>query len=106
MRLYSAPAALLCLALSSLAAPTEFVSVNKYPGQVKPSSFIIKFKDNISKNARLSSNFTSRHGPGAHVTHGSWDESLFNGFAGESLFMLAFPHSVADDASRDASESR
>ncbi|KAG9080127.1 subtilisin-like serine protease [Ceratobasidium sp. 370] len=48
-------AAALAAILPALAAPTGNVPINKFPGQVKPNSYIIKLKDGVSKDAHLNS---------------------------------------------------
>ncbi|KAG8737114.1 subtilisin-like serine protease [Ceratobasidium sp. 414] len=48
-------AAALAVVLPALAAPTGNVPINKFPGQVKPNSYIIKLKDGVSQDAHLTS---------------------------------------------------
>ncbi|KAG8714320.1 subtilisin-like serine protease [Ceratobasidium sp. 394] len=48
-------AAALAVVLPALAAPTGNVPINKFPGQVKPNSYIIKLKDGVSKDTHLNS---------------------------------------------------
>ncbi|KAG8714321.1 subtilisin-like serine protease [Ceratobasidium sp. 394] len=52
-------AAALAVILPALAAPTGNVPINKFPGQVKPNSYIIKLKDGVSKDAHLNSIISS-----------------------------------------------
>ncbi|KAG8696485.1 subtilisin-like serine protease [Ceratobasidium sp. 394] len=52
-------AAALVVVLPALAAPTSNVPINKFPGQVKPNSYIIKLKDGVSKDAHLNSVISS-----------------------------------------------
>jgi hypothetical protein len=88
-----------------MSTQTELKSINRFPGLVNSGSYIIKFKDDVSKAASLSSDFTARHGLDAAITHGGWDESLFNGFAGGRLFMQITSWSIVDETLRETSET-
>ncbi|KAG8698954.1 subtilisin-like serine protease [Ceratobasidium sp. 394] len=52
-------AAALAVVLPALAAPTGNVPINKFPGHVKPNSYIVKLKDGVSKDTHLNSIISS-----------------------------------------------
>lgn len=65
--------------LGSPGAP--LVDIEKYNGNVKQGSYIVKLKSDVSKTSYLSwlSQYIST---GSNVTHTEWDPTLLNGFAG------------------------
>jgi cerevisin len=89
------------LALFSYALATPIIApraVIKYGGELNPGSYIVKLKEGISKSAHIASE-VSNLGAGFTITHGQWDESFFNGYAGELLvlhYQSSFFHETFD----------
>ena len=83
MQLLAAVATALALFSAASAAPTvQLKTVDKYAGSIKPSSYIIKLKDGVSKDAHLAW-LAETVGASATVTHAEWAAEVVNGFAGE-----------------------
>lgn len=82
MRFFAAVfASLAVLAAPIFGAPTTpLISVNKYAGAVNKGSFIVKLKDNVSKDAHL--DWLSQHAGADAITHRDWRTDIVNGFAG------------------------
>ncbi|KAI1797922.1 serine protease [Ganoderma leucocontextum] len=86
MQLFAAISAALALFSAVSAAPTvQLTTVETYAGSVKPSSYIVKLKDGVSKDAHLAW-LAENHGATATVTHADWAPDVVNGFAGECTF--------------------
>ncbi|EJF66736.1 serine protease [Dichomitus squalens LYAD-421 SS1] len=81
MQLFAVVSATLALFTAASAAPTQLKTIEKYAGEVKPSSYIVKLKDGVSKDAHLAW-LAENHGASATVTHPEWQEGFLNGFAG------------------------
>ncbi|CDO71600.1 hypothetical protein BN946_scf184911.g70 [Trametes cinnabarina] len=78
----SIAAALALLAAPIFAAPTASLhTVEKYAGDKKPQSYIVKLKDGVDKSVHLDW-LTAHHGHGATVTHPEWESNVLHGFAG------------------------
>ena len=71
----------LCVALS---LGVELKTVQKYPGNVKPDSYIVKLKAGVSKDAHLTW-LAANHDDSGTVTHAEWSTDILHGFAGEWL---------------------
>ena len=84
MRLFSVvTAAVALLPALVLSAPgVELKSVVKYDGPTKPNSYIVKLKDDISKNDHLAW-LDSNHNATSDVTYRDWQTHVFHGYAGE-----------------------
>lgn len=83
MQLFAAVATALAFFSAVSAAPTvQLKTVEKYAGSIKPSSFIVKLKDGVSKDAHLAW-LAETVGASATVTHPEWAADVVNGFAGE-----------------------
>lgn len=82
MRLFTLVAATFALlATPILSAPaTAVVEVEKYKGQVKEGSYIVKLKNSVSKTDHLT--WLSKHLDSDTVTHKEWEKKVLNGFAG------------------------
>ena len=94
MQLFAVVSAALALFTAVSAAPAQLKTVQKYAGETKPSSYIVKLKEGVSKDAHLAW-LAENHGASATVTHPEWQEDFLNGFAGEC-------NVVASDATRTA----
>ena len=70
------------LATLILGVPTALVEVEKYKGQVKEGSYIVKLKNSVSKSDHLK--WLSNHLGSDTVTHKEWRKSILNGFAGRA----------------------
>ncbi|PIL31922.1 hypothetical protein GSI_06626 [Ganoderma sinense ZZ0214-1] len=82
MQLFAAVATALALLSAASAAPTvQLKTVEKYAGSIKPSSYIVKLKDGVSKDAHLAW-LAETVGASATVTHTEWAADVVNGFAG------------------------
>ena len=81
-------ASLAVLAAPIFGAPTEsLISVTKVKGEVNKGSFIVKLKDNVSKDTHL--NWLSQHVGSDAITHRDWQTNVLHGFAGQSDFILS-----------------
>ncbi|KAK7686101.1 hypothetical protein QCA50_010913 [Cerrena zonata] len=82
MRFFTAAfASLALLATPIFGAPTAPISISKYGGEVNKGSFIVKLKENVSKEAHLE--WLYQHaGPDA-ITHRDWQSDILHGFAGK-----------------------
>ncbi|KAI0639444.1 serine protease [Trametes polyzona] len=75
-------AAIALLAAPVFGAPTTSLrTVEKFAGEVKPQSYIVKLKDGVAKEAHLEW-LAAHHGNSSTVTHPEWEGSVLNGFAG------------------------
>ncbi|OSD03397.1 serine protease [Trametes coccinea BRFM310] len=75
-------AALALLAAPVFAAPTAALhTIERYAGETKPQSYIVKLKDGVEKSAHLDW-LAAHHGDGATVTHPEWESDVLHGFAG------------------------
>nr|VWO96752.1 Cuticle-degrading protease (EC (Chymoelastase) (PR1) [Ganoderma boninense] len=82
MQLFAAVATAFAIFSAASAAPTaQLKTVEKYAGSIKPSSYIIKLKDGVSKDAHLAW-LAETVGASATVTHAEWAADVVNGFAG------------------------
>ncbi|RPD55475.1 serine protease [Lentinus tigrinus ALCF2SS1-7] len=83
MRLFSAvTTAVALLSTLVLAAPgVELKAVLKYDGPTKPDSYIVKLKDEVSKEDHLSW-LDSNHNSTSSVTYRDWQTNVFHGYAG------------------------
>lgn len=82
-------ASLALLATPIFGSPTTpLVAVDKYAGDVNKGSFIIKLKDNVSKDAHL--NWLSQHAGANAITHRDWQTDVLHGFAGWFTFKFNF----------------
>lgn len=82
MQLFAAVAAALALFSAASAAPTvQLKAVEKYAGSVKPSSYIVKLKEGVSKDIHLAW-LAESVGASVAVTHVDWAADVVNGFAG------------------------
>ena len=60
----------------------QLKAVEKYAGAIKPSSYIVKLKEGVSKDEQLAW-LAQNHASSATVTHPEWESGVLNGFAGE-----------------------
>ncbi|KAI0778227.1 serine protease [Trametes elegans] len=75
-------AALALLAAPALAAPTAALhTVEKYAGDVKPQSYIVKLKGGVEKERQIEW-LAANYGGSATVTHPEWETNILHGFAG------------------------
>ncbi|KAM5536221.1 hypothetical protein V8D89_010120 [Ganoderma adspersum] len=82
MQLLAAVAAALALFSAVSAGPTvQLKTVEKYAGSIRPSSYIVRLKDGVSKDAHLAW-LAETVGVSATVTHPEWAADVVNGFAG------------------------
>lgn len=71
------------LATPVLSAPlTSLVQIEKFDGEVKQGSYIVKLKNNVSKADCL--NWLTPHLGSDSLTHTDWQKGVLNGFAGRS----------------------
>ncbi|KAG8786725.1 subtilisin-like serine protease [Ceratobasidium sp. 428] len=70
--------AVLAAIIPALSAPTSNVPINKFAGQVKANSYIIKLKDGVSKDAHLSA-LISKFTAGSSLQYKYGD--VFHGYA-------------------------
>lgn len=63
------------------APPTALADIQKFDGQVKEGSYIVKLKDNASKSGHLS--WLGKQLGSDSLTHTEWQKGLLHGFAGE-----------------------
>ncbi|KAJ3488940.1 hypothetical protein NLI96_g2489 [Meripilus lineatus] len=82
MRLFTLVTATFALLASPiLGAPTTaLVGIEKYEGQVKEGSYVVKLKNNVSKSSHLK--WLGKQLGSDRVTHTEWQKNLLNGFAG------------------------
>ncbi|KAK7678555.1 hypothetical protein QCA50_018427 [Cerrena zonata] len=83
MRFFTAVFASLALLASPIfgAPTTPLISVSKYAGTVNKGSFIVKLKDNVSKDTHL--DWLSQHVSADTITHRDWKTEVLHGFAGQ-----------------------
>ncbi|KAI0669858.1 serine protease [Trametes maxima] len=75
-------AALALLAAPIFAAPTASLhTVQKFAGDKKPHSYIVKLREGVAKEATIDW-LAANHGSSANVTHPEWEASILHGFAG------------------------
>lgn len=71
------------------AAPATLVhDIQTFKGPKKSGSFIIKLKDDVDKTSHLE--WLANHPSASTVTHGEWNSSFFNGFAGALRHFVYF----------------
>ncbi|KAI0361573.1 serine protease [Trametes cingulata] len=75
-------AALALLAAPIFGAPTASLhTVEKFAGQTKPHSYIVKLKDGVAKESHLEW-LAANHGDSSTITHPEWESKVLHGFAG------------------------
>ncbi|KAI0651894.1 serine protease [Trametes meyenii] len=75
-------AALALLAAPIFAAPTASLhTVEKFAGDKKSQSYIVKLRDGVAKDATIDW-LAANHGNSSTVTHPEWEASILHGFAG------------------------
>lgn len=89
MRSFTFTLATLSLLSSVFAAPSGLSPVRTFSGERNHGSYIVKYKDGAKWKAEVNA-----LGIGENVTHGQWDSSFFNGFAGESSQFECFERTV------------
>ena len=84
MRLFSAiTTAVALLSTLVLSAPSvELKSVLKFDGPTSPNSYIVKLKDEVSKDDHLLW-LDSNHSSTSNVTYRDWQSNVFHGYAGK-----------------------
>ncbi|KAI0744997.1 serine protease [Earliella scabrosa] len=75
----SAALAILAAPVLGAPAPVQLKSIERVSGAVKPSSYIVKLKSGVSKEAQLE--WLEKQGS-SRITHNEWKAGVINGFAG------------------------
>ena len=78
------------LATPILSAPVHsLVQVEKFRGQTRAGSFIVKLKSNFTKEDCLEW-LTPQLGTASTLTHTGWEKNVLNGFAGMFHYSVAY----------------
>lgn len=83
MQLFAVVSTALALLIAPvLGAPSaQLKTVEKFAGQTKPNSYIIKLKSGASKDSAIAS-LQAEHGESTRITHSEWQGDVLHGFAG------------------------
>ncbi|KAI0801218.1 serine protease [Fomes fomentarius] len=83
MQLFAVVSTALALLIAPvLGAPSaQLKTVEKFAGQTKPNSYIVKLKSGASKDSAIAS-LQTEHGESAQITHSEWQGDVLHGFAG------------------------
>ena len=82
----SAALAILASPVLGAPAPVQLKSIERVSGAVKPSSYIVKLKSGVSKEAQLE---WLEKQDSSRITHKEWRAGVINGFAGASVIAYA-----------------